>query len=187
MSMRSPRMLAGSVIVFLGLVLALIAGAVFGAGDSAVFHLALALSFFLFSASVFDFALPTWTNGVASLATGVLAAIFLAQGLADLTGNAAIARIAYGVLGQGLEGWLGIAFILWCVALLVGDTEGATRTFGVAVLAVVVGIEAYSVIVRSSGGVPPAILRLFDLLLFLWLAIESAKPAARRERLPSRA
>lgn len=173
--MRSPKALAGSVIVLLGLPLAVVASAIAGSGDSMVLHLALGIGFAILAVAVLDFRTPRWLNPAASVATAVLAAIFALQGIADLAGGW-VSTLAYEILGQGLEGWLGYVFVGWCVGLLAADTTGWTRTVGTVVLAAVVAVEVYNLIARVSGEVPPAVLRLVDLPLFVWLAIEGAKP-----------
>ena len=179
-TMRSPKVLAGSVIVLLGLPLAIVVTAIAGSGDSAVFHLALGLGFALFALAVFDFPTPGWLNLVGALGAGLLAVIFALQGIADLTGGW-VSTIAYGVLGQGLEGWLGYAFIVWCVGLLTTDTTTWTRVLGTVILAAVVAVEVYSFILRINGAVPAAVLRLIDLPLFVWLALEAMKPVGATE------
>jgi hypothetical protein len=173
-TMRSWKAVAGAVTVFIGLVLAILVGLVAVSGDSAVLHLALGVGFALFASAVFDFSVPRWLTILGSAAAALLAAIFALQGLADLTGGW-LSSFAYGVLGQGLEGWLGYAFIVWCVGLVASDSTGWTRLLGVVVLAAVAGVEVYSFIVRVRGGIPPGVLRLVDLPLFVWLALEGSR------------
>ena len=49
--------------------------------------------------------------------------------------SASLQHLAYEVLGQRVEKMLGIAFLLWCAAMLFKDSTGKTKAFGVGVLA----------------------------------------------------
>ena len=180
--MRSPRGFAASLALLLGTVLAIVCGAVFGDGAEDVLHLALAASFLLFAFAVFDFKLPTWLNAPACVAAGVLAAVFLLQGLGDIIQSAALRHIAYDVLGQRLEKMLGYVFLLWCVAMLLRESEGKTKLFGAIVLVAILCVEIYSFAVSRAGGEAPGVLKLFYLLLFVWLLCESVKSRVRRAR-----
>lgn len=150
-------------------------------GDSAenVIHIALGASFLLLSFAVFDFRLPTWINWTACITTGILAVIFLLQGASDLMHSAPLQHLAYDVLGQRLEKILGYAFLLWCVAMLVGDSTGKTKVLGVVVLAAILLIEIYSIVTTYGGGEAPGFLKLFYLPLFVWLLLEGMKSRDR--------
>jgi hypothetical protein len=78
-------------------------------------------------------------------------------------------------LGQWPEGWLPDVVILWLVALLMLDSQGKSRIFGIVAVSIALCIELYSHILRFLGTSPTEILRLLMLLLFVWLLIESTK------------
>jgi hypothetical protein len=171
--MRSPRSVAAALILLLGVPLALVAAMAFGAGAENVIHMTLAASFLLLAFAVFDFRLPTWINLAACATTGALAAIFLLQGAGDLTHSAWLQRLAYQVLGQRVEKVLGYAFLCWCVAMLVRDSTGKTKAFGVVVLVGIFFIEIYTIAVMVYGaGEAPGVLKLLYLPLFIWLLLE---------------
>lgn len=179
MNMRSPRGFAAALVLLLGAALAVITAVAFGDGAENVLHLALGASFLLFAFAVFDFKLPTWINVAACATAGALAAVFLLQGASDLIHSAALQHLAYGVLGQRLEKILGYAFLLWCVAMLLRDSEGKTKVFGAVVLVAILGVEIYSFRMSHAGGEAPGVLKLFYLSLFFWLLFEGVKPRAR--------
>ena len=98
--MQSPLTLAGSVVVLVGVATAFVSGAVFNAEAAEIIHVGLGVGFLLLAAGSFDF----WMLRIANLAAGItlaaLGLIFLLQAVAELTDSAAIASVAYGVLGQ---------------------------------------------------------------------------------------
>jgi hypothetical protein len=179
--MRSPRAFAAGLILLLGVPLALATAAVFGDGAEDVLHLALAASFFLFAFAVFDFTMPARIKWAAAAAMVALAAIFLLQGVSDLAQSPPLQQLAYGVLGQRLEKLLGYAFLLWCAAMLLVDSEGKTKNLGAVALVAIIGVEIYSFAVAYGGGQPPDALKLLYLPLFLWLLLEGMKPLARKK------
>ena len=65
--------------------------------------------------------------------------------------------------------------ILWFVAMLVLDSQGKTRIFGIGAVSIAVCFELYSHTLRFLGTSPTEILRLLMLLLFVWLLFESIK------------
>jgi hypothetical protein len=174
--MRSPRGFAGALVLLLG-VLGAIAALALGRGAEAIMHATLGVSFLLISMSVFDFRLPAWISWPACVATGVLAAIFLLQGVNDLAPSEALRRLAFDVLGQGLEKILGLAFLAWCACLLAMDSRGGwTKALGALVLAAILGVEIYSLAMAQLGREAPGGLKLLYLPLFVWLMLESMKP-----------
>jgi len=78
-------------------------------------------------------------------------------------------------LGQWPEGWLPDVVILWLVALLVLDSQGKSRIFGIVAVSIAVCSELYSHTLRFLGTSPTATLKLLLLLPFVWLLIESTK------------
>jgi hypothetical protein len=92
--MRSVRTFLGTVVLLLGVPLALAVAAIFGAGASTIIHAALGASFLLIAVAAFDFELPAWITLPARGAIGGLAAIFLAQATSDATQSAAIHALA---------------------------------------------------------------------------------------------
>jgi hypothetical protein len=165
------------VILLAGVALAFVAGVVFDNGAGAILHLALAVSFMLIGSATFDFRTPGWTAWTAGAGIGVLGAIFLLQGVSDLTQSAALANFAYGILGASLEKVLGYIFLAWCAAVLLTDSAGPSRLFGTAALAVGLGVEAYSYAAPYLGAAAPDALKLMYLSVFVWLLLESRKPA----------
>ena len=95
--------------------------------------------------------------------------------MAQLVPNESLHYVAYQVLGQWPEGWLPDVVILWFVALLVLDSQGKSRIFGIVALSIAVCSELYSHTLRFLGTAPSATLKLLMLLLFVWLLFESTK------------
>lgn len=179
--MRSPRGFAAALLLLVGVLLAVIVGAMVGEGAENVIHLTLAGCFMLLAFAVFDFNLPTWAKLAACMATGVLAVIFLLQGAADLLQSQMLRHLAYDVLGQRLEKMLGYAFLLWCGGVLLQDSRDWTRTFGAIVLLAILAIESYGLALSYFGGAAPDALKLLYLPLFVWLMLESARAPAPDE------
>jgi len=105
-----------------------------------------------------------------------LAAIFLLQGVSELTSHPRLTQFAYQVVGQRLEGRLVDLFLLWCMGLLLLDSRGKTKAFGLVVMSVVVCVEAYSFglsFVGRSLDVEAPGFKLLFLLPFVWLLLES--------------
>jgi len=73
-----------------------------------------------------------------------MAAIFLLQGLSELTQNESLTHLAFQVLGQRLERVLPDLLIVWFVAMLLTDSQGWTRILGFVVMSIAVGVEVYS-------------------------------------------
>lgn len=181
--MRSPRAFAAGLILLLGVPLALITAMVFGDGAETVIHFALAASFLSLAFAVFDFRLPIWINLAACGAVATLAAIFLLQGVSDLAHSASLRVLAYDVLGQRLEKTLGYVFLLWCAAMLLGDSSGRTRVLGGLVLGTVLSVEIYSIVTTYVGGGTSDLLKLLYIPLFVWLLLEGMKRRVRRDHI----
>jgi hypothetical protein len=175
--MRSSKVFAGSILLLASVPVALAAEVLVGAGASAIFHLALGFSFGLFAWGAGDFRLPTWLWLPCMAGVGVLALVFLLQGLADVTASAALADLAYASLGQRLERGLGYVFLAWCAGILVWGSAGRARIFGIAALTLIIGIELHAVAAPWFGLTANGALKLLYLPLFAWLLLESLKPA----------
>ena len=177
--MRSPRGFFAALVLLFGIPIALLGQVVFGIDAEMTLHFVLALTAGLVALAVFDFKLPRWITWLGSVSSGALAAIFLLQGVNGLVPNDALFYLAYQLLGQQLEGALVDGLMLWFVALLLGDSQGKTRLFGGAALALAVGAELYRFALAYLGAEPPEILKLTLLLPFVWLLLESRKKLVR--------
>ncbi len=176
--MRSPKAFAGALILLLGVVLAIAAGMTLDGAASPIIHAALGISFLLFALAAFDFRTPGWITWPASLAIGALGLIFLIQGASDVLQNPALDQIAYQELGQRFEKLLGYVFIAWCLAVALLDARGATKAFGLVVIAAVIAVEAYGWWIARNGLPPTDAWKLVDLGLFVWLLLEARKSRA---------
>ena len=181
--MKSTRGLYASIVFLLALPLTALSEMVFGTGEEAVIHAALALGSGLMAGAVFDFKTPRWVAWVGSISTGVLAAVFFLQGVSELTPGEWLRHIAYDVLGQQLEGWLVGLFMAWCVVVLMVDRQGAMRAVGIVALSAVACATAYGQVLEYRGtsldAQAPA-LKMLWLLPFVWILFESKSVALRR-------
>jgi len=168
--MRSVRGFVGAVVLLLGVPAAIATAALGGSAEVAI-HFALGVSFLLLASAAFDYRLPRLISLAACISIGALGAIFLLQGVSDALQSAELRRIAYEILGQRLEKVLGYVFLAWCVAILVMDSSGWRRVFGAAALSAVLGAEVYGVMNAPA----PEALKLVYLVVFVWLALESAR------------
>ena len=174
-SMRSPRGFSAALVLLFGIPIALLGQVLFGIDVEITLHFVFALTAGLVALAVFDFKLPRWSTWLGSVSSGALAAIFLLQGVSRLIPNDALFYLAYQVFGQQLESALVDGLLLWFVALLLGDSQGKTRLFGGAAVALVVGSELYRFGLSYLGAEPVEILKLALLLPFIWLLLESRK------------
>jgi hypothetical protein len=101
----------------------------------------------------------------------------LLQGVSDVAPSLRLAHFVYEVLGQRLEKFLGHGFLLRCVVLLLFDCCGGTKLLGSFLLAVVLGVEFYSIYMAHVGHPVTGLLKLCYVLLFAWLLLESRKKA----------
>jgi hypothetical protein len=174
--MRSPAAVAGALVFVFGAAVAVAASSAFENAAEIIIHIALGVSFALFARSAFDFGLPRWIAVAAFAAIGVLAGIFLLQGVAYLAPSVPLRRLAYDILGQRFEKILGYAFLLWCVALFAIGSTGKTRVLGAVVLAVIIAAEIYGLAISRAGGGSLERLKLLYIPLVLWLLLEGVKP-----------
>lgn len=147
--MRSKRAFIGAAMIALSCPLALGVG-LFGGGAETVIHVVMGTGFVVFALSVFDVALPRCINVVAAVAAATSGAIFLMQGVSDLTHVEALRYVAFDVMGIG-----------WAVML------------------VVVGLEVAAFVTLLLGA-PMGSVKFLILLPFVWLLFESAKRGAAR-------
>ena len=147
-------------------------------GASLVIHVMLGAGAAVMTFAVPDFRTPRWITVAGAVAIGVLALIFLLQAASDAWHSPSLTHVAYTVLGQSLEGWLGDAFVLWCVAVVLFDSSGWRKAVGIVATAIVVATRAYSHLLLARGtsinAEAPA-LQALSLLLFVWLLVESTR------------
>src|SRR5829696_3002824 len=172
---RSPLGLLAALTFLMGVPISFGWQILFGSGAGTMIHVVLAAGSLLLAFSVFDFKLPRWMNWIGCAAGLALGTIFLLQAVALLIPNESLNYFAYGVLGQWPEGWLPDVVILWFVALLVFDSQGKSRIFGIVAVSLAVCSELYSHILRFGGTSDSGILKLLMLLPFVWLLFESTK------------
>jgi hypothetical protein len=175
MRIRSPLGLLAALTFLLGIAISFGWQILFGSGAGTMIHFVLAAGSLLLAFAVFDFKLPRWMNWIGCAAALALGIIFLLQAVALLIPNESLNYFAYEVLGQWPEGWLPDVIILWFVAMLVLDSQGKSRIFGIVAMSLAVCSEIYSHTLRFGGTSPTAILKLLMLLLFVWLLFESTK------------
>jgi hypothetical protein len=174
---QSARGASASIVLLFALPLG-IASQLFFDAPSAVLHIAFAVGFALLASAIPDFAIPRWINRIVCVAAAALAAVFLLQGISEVLHSEALTQIAYGVLGQRLEAWLGNAFLLWCVALVFFASEGRARLLGVAVVSLAWCLRGYSYALSYLGVLPdaqPQGTKILYLLLFVWILVECCK------------
>lgn len=179
--MRSPRGFAGAVVFLLALPVTRLSEILVGDGAETVIHAAFGLGAAVMAFAVFDFRTSRWIAWAGCIATGALAAIFLLQGVSELTSHPRLTQFAYQVVGQRLEGRLVDLFLLWCIGLLLFDSRGKTKILGFVVMSIVVCVEAYSFGLFLAGrslDVEAPGFKLLFLLPFGWLLLESSKPAS---------
>lgn len=175
--MRSTRGLVASLAFLLALPLTALFQMVFGAGAEAVIHGALATGSALMSIAVFDFKTPRWATWMGSISAGILAAVFVLQGVSEVTHDEALTYFAYQVLGQRLEGWLVDLVMVWCVVVLVVDRQATRRVLGIVAMTTVACAKAYSLGLAYQGtslDVEAPIVKILWLVPFVWILLESA-------------
>jgi hypothetical protein len=144
----------------------------FGRGGEAAIHFMLALGSGFLCSAIRDFNTPKWAAWIGVISTGLLAGIFGLQGISDLVVNATLARVAFQVLGQSVEGWLVNGLLLWCITALLADSTGKTRIVGFVALTLTVAALAYATVLSLRGAsvdtTAPGV-KLAYLLPFVWL------------------
>jgi hypothetical protein len=176
--MKSMRGATGSLVVLLAFPAAIILSIALG-GPETLLHLILSAGFLIVATAVFDFRVRPALTWIGSAGIGILGAIFLLQGVSDVADVDAIHDLAYGLLGQLPERLAPDLFILWCFAVLLQDSAGKTRLFGLAVMSLIVVLELIDYAAQVAGSDAPDVLKLLYLLPFVWLLLESRKPTLR--------
>jgi hypothetical protein len=146
----------------------------FGSGGDTVIHFIMGGGFVIFATSVFDFDLPRWVDVIGAAAAGAFGAIFLLQGVSDVTHLEGVRYVAFDVLGHQVERLLPDVVFVWFIALLLRASWGRSRILGWAVMVIVVGLEI-ATLVGLLFGVSLATGLLVILLPFVWLLFESGK------------
>lgn len=176
--MRSSRGFLAALFFLLAIPIAVLCQKFFGIGVETTIHLLLAAGFALIAFSVFDFKIARWITWIGCASTSALAVIFLMQGVSLLIQSDALTNLAFQVLGQRLEKWLGDVLIFWFVAMLLMDSRGKTRILGFVAMSIVVFLELYSYGLSYFGGSLDAeapSLKALYLLPFVWFLFESKK------------
>lgn len=177
--MRSQLGFLAALVLLLALPITVLYQILVGTGADTVVHVMLAGGSLLLAASVFDFnKMAKWITWLGCLAAAAEGTIFLLQGVSHLVQNAAFTELVYQRLGQWPERLFMDVVIFWLIALLLTDSWGKTRLFGLVALVSVVSLEAYSYSLLYAGSsintvAPP--LKLLYLLPFMWLLLESNK------------
>lgn len=175
--MRSWRGFFGSLVLLLMLPLAVLYQLLFTSGSDTFVHWLLAIGSVLMALAVFDFhkTLP-WTQWIGSLGALTLAVIFFLQGASHLIQNTAFTYLVYNILGQAPEAWSFRLFLYgWGVAVLLLDSQGKIRGFGIIAVLLCLAMEIYRFSITYWGAPPIAGLRAVYLVPFVWLLLESAK------------
>lgn len=178
-SVRSPGAFLASVVLILALPVAILVQLLLGSGASLTMHVALTVGCVLLSLSAFDFETPAWVAWVGRIASGVFAAIFLLQAASELIRNDSFSYFALQVLGSWPERVLITLLALWLVAVSLSASRGNTKILGFAVMAVVVGVEAYNYVLLYPG--EPLAFKVLYLLPFVWLLFESRKRVPKKD------
>jgi hypothetical protein len=176
--MKSPRGLMAAIAFLLALPLALMWERLFGKGGGPVIHFSLALGSGLLSSAIADFPAPVWARWLGRLSTGLLALIFVLQGTSELAQSRFLSELAFHGLGQQLEGWLGTAFLLWCMIAVLMDRPGGRKVLGLVVVALAAALRVYATVFPSGAAsleTAAPLLKLLYLLPFVWLLVESGK------------
>ena len=181
---RSPRGALGALALLLALPITIAYSMFFPVGAEVVIHFALAFGTFFIGLSVFDFETPPWLNALTCVAASVLALIFLAQGVAELTQNETLRSVAFSLEIGGWGESITIALVMvWLMAVALMQGRGPTMILGVLSSALVVCLLVVSFVVTPQTGLPQ-VMRLFFLLPIAWFLFVStrekhaARPAA---------
>jgi hypothetical protein len=173
--MRSKLGFAASVAALVTYPAAIAAGMLMGGGAAtAVVHFVLGSAFVLLAAAMFDFGLARWVTLLGATAAAVFGGTFLLQGVADLTGIAALHWLAFDVLGQQLERILPDVVYIWFAALLLTGSAGASRMVGWVIVPVLFGLEL-AIVVGAQIGIDVPFIRATIFAPYIWLLIESVK------------
>lgn len=177
--MRSPLTFWGSIVLLGTLPIALLSQAVFGVDAEMVVHAGLGLGCALLAAKNFK-ATPGWLMFMGSCAAVILEVIFLLQFLAQLDSVASLHRVAFDILGQWPESLFISLLTIWLGGVLLTDSRGATRILGWITVPPAILFMALSY-AGPFLGIPLTdtypVLKVLLLVPFIWLGLESRKPA----------
>ena len=172
--MRSPIGFAASLVLLLAVPVAFASQLVVDESAELILHLTVGAGCVLLAVAMFDFGLSRWVTWIGAGAAGAFGSIFLLQFVSGLVTSDALHALAYGVLGQEIEGVLPYAMLIWFVALLLQGSSGKSRILGWVTISTVIGVEVLA-IVGPSVGVQVESQKLLFLLPILWLLFESGK------------
>jgi hypothetical protein len=172
--MRSKLGVVAAVVMLLAVPVAFVSQLLVDGSAELVIHLTVGIGCVLLAVAMSEFGLSRWVTRAGAAAAGAFGAIFLLQAFSQVVAIEALAYVAFDILGQEIERFLPYAVVVWFVALLWEGSSGKSRIFGVAVMAVVIGVELVS-LVGPSVGINVESQKLLFLLPFLWLLIESAE------------
>jgi hypothetical protein len=184
--MRSIKALVAAATIVLSYPLALGVQQLFDGGAETVIHFVTGAGFVLFATSVFDFELPRWVNVVGAVAAAAFGAIFLMQGVADLTNIEPLRVLAFDVVGHHVERLLPDVVYLWFAALLLLDSAGRSRILGWVVMLLVVVAEVATLAALVLQFSFPN-LKVLMLLPFVWLLFESTERRGTPRQVPDQA
>jgi hypothetical protein len=176
LTVRSRRGVLAAIVCLLAVPVALLFQLIVGSGAEIVLHLVGGVGCLLTAFAAFDFEPPRWLPWVGCLSIGAFGATFLLQGISQLVNIDWLTYLAFQILGQQIETWSVDVFLVWCSATVLLMSHGKVKLFGTIVMALAIGAEIYSYVVRyfGSGTVSP-LLKLVLLLPFMWLLLESSK------------
>ena len=112
---------------------ALVDGAFHGHAETTI-HIVCALGFALLTPASFDLSSRRWLACIGAAVAGALAIVFSLQAISNLVPNEALRRIAFSILGAAPERVLVDALLAWLVLLLLADSDGRCRAFGLIAL-----------------------------------------------------
>jgi hypothetical protein len=174
------------VLLVLALPIAVLAQLVFGPGaDAIAIHVMLGLGMLLAASAAFDFATPAWVRWLGSVPSALLAVVFLLQALTEITHSEALGNLAYGILGQQVEGWLLDGFIVWALAAVLAVSRGKTRVLGLVAVSATLAVDVYRYVLLAAGSSMNDVaggLKLVALLVVVWLFVQSTTRTASRQR-----
>jgi hypothetical protein len=104
-------------------------------------HFGVGVGSMLLALALFDFPTPRWISWLGATGLAGFGAILTLQGIAEVTNIQAIWTLAFDVLGQQAERYLPDLFIVASAAFVFAASQGRSRLFGIAAVAVAIGIE----------------------------------------------
>jgi len=173
--MRSKVGVLATVALLSAIPITVLVSNVTGIDDEVIIHLCFATGVTLLAFAVLDFKVAKSITWVGRLSMAALAVIFFLQAVSSAVDNETLHDFAYDILGQGLESVFIDVFLIWCLAVLLVDSEGKTRLFGFVAVSLVLSAEIYRYSSLSAGNEAPEILKLLLIQPIVWLLLESRK------------